>query len=42
MYGDYMQLPPEEKRQVHLSEDQPFIIDPHRDYSEYRREILGL
>lgn len=40
MYGDYMSLPPEGQRRVHNKQHQ--IIDPHRDYREYQREILGL
>ncbi len=39
MYGDYMQLPPEEARRIHVKGD--VIIDPHRDYRLYRKELLG-
>ena len=41
MYGDYSKLPPEEQRCGHI-EEEGRIIDPHKDYREYRREILGL
>ena len=37
MYGDYMQLPPEDRRRPHGSELR--IIDAHRDYREYQREL---
>ena len=39
MYGDYMKLPPEEKSTGHFDENK--IIDPHRDYRLYRKELLG-
>ena len=39
IYGDYMKLPPEEKRTGHFEES--MIIDPHRDYRLYRKELLG-
>jgi lipopolysaccharide cholinephosphotransferase len=39
MYGNYMQLPPEEARTAHIKGD--VIIDPHRDYRLYRKELLG-
>lgn len=39
MYGDYMKLPPEEKRIGHFEDN--MIIDPHRDYRLYRKELLG-
>ena len=39
MYGDYMQFPPEEARTIHVKGD--VIIDPHRDYRLYRKELLG-
>ena len=39
MYGDYMQLPPEEARTGHFKEN--MIIDMHRDYRLYRKELLG-
>ena len=39
MYGDYMKFPPEEKRTGHFDENT--IIDPHRDYRLYRKELLG-
>lgn len=42
MYGNYMQLPPENQRHVHMLGHQtstPRIIDPHRDYREYQREL---
>ncbi len=38
MYGDYMKLPPEEKRIGHSDEN--MIIDLHRDYRLYRKELL--
>ena len=41
MYGDYSKLPSEEQRCGHI-EEEGRIIDPHKDYREYRREILGL
>ena len=43
MYGDYMQLPPVECRQGHVLNDGrgARIMDPHRDFREYQREILG-
>ena len=40
MYGDYMKLPPKEKRIPHIIEDDT-IVDPHRDYRLYRKELLG-
>ncbi len=40
MYGDYMQLPPEEQRGGHVNEGRGGIIDPHRGYEEYRRELM--
>lgn len=39
MYGDYMKLPPEEARTIHVKGE--VIIDPHRDYRLYRKELLG-
>ncbi len=39
MYGYYMKPPPEEKRTGHVTGD--MIIDPHRDYRLYRKELLG-
>lgn len=39
MYGDYMQLPPEEARTGHAEGE--MIIDVHRDYRLYRKELLG-
>lgn len=39
MYGDYMKLPPEEKRNEFFKDK--LIIDPHRDYRLYRKELLG-
>lgn len=39
MYGDYMQFPPEKARTGHVKGD--MIIDPHRDYRLYRKELLG-
>lgn len=35
-YGNYMELPPEEKR--HMDHD-PIVFDAHRDYKEYLKEI---
>ena len=40
MYGDYMKLPPKEKQVPHLINDD-VIIDAHRDYRLYRKELLG-
>ena len=40
MYGDYMKLPPKEARIVYFEKDN-IIIDPHRDYRLYRKELLG-
>lgn len=42
MYGDYLKLPPEECRSGHVDMEGITIIDPNRDYREYRRELLGL
>ena len=39
MYGDYTQLPPEEARTIHVKGE--VIIDLHRDYRLYRKELLG-
>ncbi len=39
MYGDYMKLPPKEKRVGHIKENK--IVDMHRDYRLYRKELLG-
>ena len=39
MYGDYRSLPPEEQRHAHW--DSGMIVDAHRDYSFYKKEILG-
>ena len=39
MYGNYMKLPPEEARTGHFSDDK--IVDMHRDYRLYRKELLG-
>lgn len=39
MYGDYMQLPPEENRKHHY-DDGLAIRDAHHDYREYQRELL--
>ena len=39
MYGDYMKLPPEEERRGHIKED--MIVDMHRDYRLYRKELWG-
>ncbi len=43
IYGDYMQLPPEEKRHGHVEGyvSVSRILDPYRDYREYQKEILG-
>lgn len=40
MYGNYMKLPPKEARRVYFEKDN-MIIDPHRDYRLYRKELLG-
>ena len=40
MYGDYMRLPPEEKRRGHCGEED-CILDAGRDYRAYRKEMLG-
>ena len=39
MYGDYMTLPPESQRTGHGSSDR--IIDAHKDYREYQKELRG-
>ena len=39
MYGDYMALPPEDKRIPHNTESDGGIRDAHRDYREYEREM---
>ncbi len=41
MYGDYMRLPPEEERHGHYT-DSELIVDAHRDYREYQKELLRL
>ncbi len=41
IYGDYMKLPPVEMRHGHIKEDRETIIDPYRDYRDYRLEIMG-
>ena len=38
MYGDYMQLPPEEKRIPHWKDP---VIDMHRDYREYQKDAAA-
>ena len=38
MYGDYMQLPPEDKRTGHY-EKAGAIVDAHRDYREYLADM---
>ena len=40
MYGDYMTPPPEGQRGGHENDFGGLILDPHRDYREYLREIL--
>ena len=40
MYGDYMKLPPEDKRTPHLDRNGEMIIDPYRDYHSYQKELL--
>ncbi len=40
MYGDYMTLPPEDKRHGHGTEHR--IIDAHRDYREYQEELRDI
>ena len=40
MYGDYMQLPPVEQRTVHTASGD-LILDPSRDYTEYKKELLA-
>lgn len=40
-YGDYMTLPPEEKRGGHEQALGQIINDIHRDYREYKAELLG-
>lgn len=39
MYWDYMKLPPEDKQTGHVKEN--MIVDMHRDYRLYRKELLG-
>ena len=39
MYGDYMVLPPEEKRNGHGESFGGMIWDTQRDYKEYQREL---
>jgi len=39
MYGDYMKLPPEDKRCAHR--DSNWIMDLHKDYREYLKEWNG-
>ncbi len=39
IYGDYMKLPPEEKRNEFFEDE--MIIDAHRDYRLYCKELLG-
>ena len=39
MYGDYWKLPPPEARVAHICDD--MIVDMHRDYRLYRRELRG-
>lgn len=39
MYGNYWLLPPPEARKGHISAS--MIVDPHRDYRLYRRELTG-
>ena len=41
MYGNYMQLPPVEQRTIRNKDNLEAIIDPHRDYQEYRKEFLN-
>ena len=39
-YGDYMQIPPEDKRGVgHEQKLGKIIYDCHKDYREYRKEL---
>ena len=40
-YGDYMTLPPEEERGGHEQTLGQTINDIHRDYREYKAELLG-
>ena len=40
MYGDYMTLPPENQRHGHGTAHR--IIDAHRDYREYQKELSGI
>lgn len=39
MYGDYMKLPPKEKRVMHRDEN--WILDLHKDYRDYLKEWNG-
>ena len=39
IYGNYMKLPPEDQRTGHVIGG--MIIDPHRDYRLYCKELLG-
>ena len=41
MYGDYMVLPPEEKRNGHGDGFGGIIWDDKKDYKEYQRELTG-
>ncbi len=40
MYGDYMTPPPENQRRGHGTAHR--IIDAHRDYREYQKELAGI
>ena len=42
IYGDYMTPPPESKRYGHGCSADDMIYDTHRDYREYRKELLGI
>ena len=41
IYGDYMTPPPKDQQVSHGSGKGDVIYDVHRDYSEYRKELLG-
>ena len=42
MYGDYMTPPPKAWRYEHDYGAGDMIYDTHKDYREYRKELLGV